>query len=89
MYVYAHMYMFMSFHSSFMFLLHLLHIYFQISSIVKDTTKFEMELRGHKQATAQAHVRPHCVWLNFEHTKNSNRSKKKSATTKFELEPAN
>ena len=35
-----------------------------------------MELCGHKQATTQAHVRPHCVWLNFEHTKNSNRSKK-------------
>ena len=34
-----------------------------------------MELCGNKQATAQAHVRPHGVWMNFEHTKNSNRSK--------------
>ena len=45
------------------------------SWVVTDTTTFELELRGHKQATAQAHVRPHCVWLNFEHTKNSNPSK--------------
>ena len=50
---------------------------FVLSWIVKDATTFEMELCGCKQATAQAHVRPHCVWLNFEHTKNSNRSKNK------------
>ena len=43
--------------------------------MVKDVTTFEMQLCGYKQATAQAHVRPHCVCLNFEHTKNSNRSK--------------
>ena len=56
------------------FLLHLLHIYIYISykylnvlsSTVKEATTFEMELRGHKQATAHSH----------EHTKNSNRSKK-------------
>ena len=36
------------------------------SSIVKEATTFEMELRGHKQATAHSH----------EHTKNSNPSKK-------------
>ena len=35
-----------------------------------------MELCGRKQATAHAHVRPHGGWLNFEHTKKSNRSKK-------------
>ena len=35
-----------------------------------------MELCGHKQATAHAHVQPRFVCLNFEHTKNSNRSKK-------------
>ena len=29
--------------------------------VIKNTTTFEMELCGHKQATAQAHVRPHCV----------------------------
>ena len=29
--------------------------------VVTDTTTFEMELCGRKQATAQAHVRPHCV----------------------------
>ena len=29
--------------------------------VVTDTTTFEMELCGHKQATAQAHVRPHAV----------------------------
>ena len=34
----------------------------------------KMELCGCKQATAQAHVHPHCVCLNLEHTKNSNRS---------------
>ena len=44
--------------------------------VVTDTTTFEMELCGHKQATAHTHVPPHCVRLNFEHTKNSNRSKK-------------
>ena len=38
-----------------------------LSSIVKEATTFEMELRGHKQATAHSH----------EHTKNSNPSKKK------------
>ena len=34
------------------------------SWIIKDTTTFEMELCGHNQATAQAHVRPHgvCDW---------------------------
>ena len=36
-----------------------------------------MELCGHKQATAQAHVQPHCVWLNFEHTKKIESFKKK------------
>ena len=46
---------------------------------VKDTTTFEMELRGYKQATAHSH----------EHTENSNPSKKFFATTKFEFEPAN
>ena len=44
--------------------------------VVTDTTTFEMELCGHKQATAHAHVQSHCTWLNFEHSKNSNRSKK-------------
>ena len=38
-----------------------------------------MKLRGHKQATAHSH----------EHTKNSNRSKKISATKKIEFESAN
>ena len=37
-----------------------------LSSTVKEATTFEMELRGHKQATAHSH----------EHTKNSNPSKK-------------
>ena len=93
MYVNAHMYMFRTFHNGFMsFLLHLLHIYtsyiytyknisyiYMLSSIVKEATTFEMELRGHKQATAHSH----------EHTKNSNPSKKIiSATTKFEFESA-
>ena len=36
------------------------------SSIITEATTFEMELRGHKQATAHSH----------ERTKNSNRSKK-------------
>ena len=46
-----------------------------LSWIVKDTTIFEMELCRCKQATAHAHVQSHCMWLNFEHTKNSNPSK--------------
>ena len=51
-----------------------------LSSIVKEATTFEMELRGHKKATAHSH----------ERTKNSNRSKKIIfATTKFEFESAN
>ena len=90
MYVYAHMYMFMTFHNGFMFLLHLFYffIYINISSwIVTEALTFEMEMRGHKQVTAQAHVRPHYLRLNFEHVKNSNRSKNIiSATTKFEFE---
>ena len=58
-------------------------------SIVTDATTFEMKLCGHKQATAHAHLQPHCVWLNFEHTKNSNHSKKLIfATKKIEFESA-
>ena len=34
-----------------------------------------MESCGCKQATAHAHVQSRCMWLSFEHTKNSNRSK--------------
>ena len=37
------------------------YIYIFVILVVKDTTTFEMELCGHKQATAHAHVRPHCV----------------------------
>ena len=58
------------------------------SWIIKDTTTFEMELCRCKQATAPAHLQSHCMWLNPEHTKNSNHQKKKSATTKIELESA-
>ena len=59
-------------------------------SIVTDATTFEMELCGHKQATAHAHLQPQCVCLNFEHTKNSNPSKNIFfATKKFEFESAN
>ena len=43
-----------------------------LSSIDKEATTFEMELRGHKQATAHSH----------EHTKNSNPSKKNSQRQK-------
>ena len=67
-------------HNGFMFLQTSpfnIYIFKYVSSwIVTDATTFVMELCEHKQATAQAHVQPHCVWLNFEHTKNSNRSKK-------------
>ena len=59
-----------------------------LSRIVKDTTTFEMALCGCKQATAHAHVQSLCMWLNFEHTKNSNRSKEKFATAKIEFESA-
>ena len=41
-------------------------------------TTFETKLCGRKQATTQAHVRPHCVWLNT--SKNSNRWKFSEAT---------
>ena len=47
-----------------------------------------MELSGCKQATAHAHVQSHYIRLNFENTKNSNRSKK-SAATKIKFESAN
>ena len=86
MYVNAHMYMFMTFHNGFMFvdkhLLHKKYTYFctchRESSL--EATTFEMELRGHKQATAHSH----------EHTKKLNPSKKIIfATTKFEFESAN
>ena len=51
-----------------------------LSSIVKEATTFEMELRGHKKATAHSH----------ERTKNSNPSKKIIfATTQFEFESPN
>ena len=46
-----------------------------LSSIVKEATTFEMELRGHKQATAHSH----------EHTKNSNRSKKNFRDDKIRI----
>ena len=50
-----------------------IYIYINMSSwTVTDATTFEMELCGCKQATAHAHLQPHGVWLNFEHTKNSN-----------------
>ena len=71
------------------FLLHLLNIYIymyltciyinMLSSIVKEATTFEMELRGHKHATAHSH----------EHTKIQILQKKIHATTKFEFESAN
>ena len=32
-----------------------------LSRIIKDTTTFEMELCGCKQATAHAHVQAHCM----------------------------
>ena len=50
-----------------------------LSSIETEATTFEMELRGHKEATAHSH----------EHTKNSNPSKKIFERTKFEFESAN
>ena len=59
-YVSAHVYMFMTFHNGFMFLLQLTYVY-MLSRIVTEATTFEMELCGNKQATAQAHVRPHGV----------------------------
>ena len=53
---------------------------YMLSSIVKEATTFEMELRGHKQATAHSH----------ERTKNSNPSKNIIfATTQFEFESPN
>ena len=56
---------------------------------IKNTTAFEMELCGCKQATVHAHVQFRCMWLNCEHTTNSNRSKKIPATTKIEFGSAN
>ena len=55
---------FMTFHNGFMFFatsyIYIIYIY-MLSSIVKDATTFDLEFCGYKQATAQAHVRPHCV----------------------------
>ena len=71
-YVSAHVFLFMTFHNGFMFCYILnIHKYLEnmLSSIVKDATTFELEFCGRKQPRAQAHVRPHCVWLNFELTK--------------------
>ena len=76
----------LTFHNGFMFLQRsLLNIYsftYVYTRIVKDTTTFEMEMCGCKQATAHAHVQSRCMWLNFERTKNSNRSKKNSQRRK-------
>ena len=52
-YVSAHVYMFMTFHNGFMFFATsyiYIYIYIYMSSIVKDTTTFELEFCGHKQA---------------------------------------
>ena len=50
------------------------------SSVVKEATTFEMEMRGHNQVTGLSH----------ERTKNSNPSTKEIYTTKkFEFESAN
>ena len=65
-----------------------IHMY-MLSRIATDATTFEMELCGHKQATAQAYARPHCVWLNFEHTKKFESFKKNSAATRIEFESSN
>ena len=46
-----------------------------LSSNVKEATTFEMELRGHKQATAHSH----------EHTKISNPSKKNIRNDKIQI----
>ena len=84
-YVYAHMYMFSTFHNVVMSFGYISYIFihltyfFKLSSIVKETTTFEMELRGHKQATAHSHEHNH----KFESFK-----KKISGTTKFEFESA-
>ena len=59
----AHVYMFMTFRT------------YMLSSVVKDAATFELEFCGHEQIKAQTNVRPHCVLLNFEHTKNWNPSK--------------
>ena len=78
MYIFVHIYMYKK-------IIHMCHH----ESIVTDTTTFELEFFRHKQATAQAHVQCHCMSLNFEHTKNSNRSQKISAATEIEFESAN
>ena len=52
-----------------MFLQTSLKYVFMLSSNIKDTTTFEMELCGRKQATTQAHVQPHCVCLNLNKPK--------------------
>ena len=76
------MYMLSTFHNGFMsFLLHLLHIYtsyiyiYMLSSLVKEATTFEMELRGHKKATAHSHEHTkkfESFKKNFSRRRNSN-----------------
>ena len=77
----------LTFHNGFMFLLHILHM---LSWIVKDTTTFELEFCGHKQATAHTDtctVSLHVIEL-WTHQKFESFTKK-SAMPTFEFESAN
>ena len=49
-----------SFTFTYVYIYKYLYIYIY-KHVVTDTTTFEVELCGHKQATAHAHVQPHCV----------------------------
>ena len=71
------------------FLLHLLHIYIYIYIFLKKKYHESSRTPQHSEWNCVGTNRPqhrhmygHCVWLNFEHTKNSNRSKKNSRRRK-------
>ena len=77
MYVCARMYMFMTFHKSFMFfLLHLLHIFLKVIVNRQRRHNIRNGIVWAQLGHSTCHVQSRCMWLNFEHTKNSNRSKK-------------
>ena len=67
--------LFMTFHNSFMFLLHLAYIYFFYHQSSRTPQHSEWNCVG-TDRPQHMHMYGHCVWLNFEHTKNSKRSKK-------------
>ena len=81
-YVCAHMKMFMTFHNGFMYFCCIsdIYIYIYIYLSYHESSRTPQHSEWNCLGTDRpqhVHMYGHCVWLNFEHTKNSNRSKKK------------